>query len=136
VIFTLAGCRRGECCVIERTEQAFSSRDEDTATANDWLRSTIGWEARVTPAAFFTRAWEEATARSRARRDALASWPQQFAVSDFAWVMPPILNPFTRVAVEMCPADGTLRVVGLERAQKDAPARPVTQIRELAAVRT
>ena len=30
VIFTLAGCRRGERCVIERTEQGFESRDQDT----------------------------------------------------------------------------------------------------------
>ena len=47
VIFTLIGCERGERCVIERTEQAFATRDQDTSAANDWLRTTTRWEARV-----------------------------------------------------------------------------------------
>src|SRR5262249_33624151 len=40
VIFTLIGCERGERCVIERTEEGFTSRVEDTSAANDWLHST------------------------------------------------------------------------------------------------
>jgi hypothetical protein len=132
VIFTLIGCERGERCVIERTEESFDSRTEDTAAANDWLRSTARWEARVPPNVMLTRSAEEAAARSRARQDALAAWPQPFARSDFAWVTPPVLNPFTRVAVEMCPANATLRVVGYELEEGDTLARPVTRILDLA----
>src|SRR5262249_15692023 len=135
VIFTLIGCARGERCVIERTEEGFASRTEDTSTANDWLRSTTRGAARV------GRVWgalllktspEEATAHSRARREALSSWPPPFARSDFAWVAPPVLNPFTRIAVEMCAASGTLRAVGYEPQPGSTLPQRATQVRELA----
>jgi hypothetical protein len=47
-------------------------------------------------------------------------------------VVPPVLNPFTRIAVEMCPAEGTLRVLGYERESDELP-RPVTRMREVVA---
>jgi hypothetical protein len=132
VIFTLIGCERGERCVIERTEEGFASRAEDTSTANDWLRSTTPWEARVCATLLLKSSREEATAHSRARREALSSWPQPFARSDFAWVTPPVLNPFTRIAVEMCAANGTLRAVGYESEPGSPLPRQATQVRELA----
>jgi hypothetical protein len=132
VIFTLIGCERGERCVIERTEEGFASRTEDTSAANDWLQSTTPWEARVCATLLLKSSREEATAHSRARREALSSWPQPFAGSDFAWVTPPVLNPFTRIAVEMCAANGTLRAVGYESEPGDALPRRATQVRELA----
>jgi len=131
VIFTLIGCERGERCVIERTEEGFASRTEDTSTANDWLRSTTPWEARVCATLLLKSSPEEATAHSRARREALSSWPQPFARSDFAWVTPPVLNPFTRIAVEMCAASGTLRAVGYEPEPGGTLPRRATQVREL-----
>ncbi len=131
VIFTLIGCERGTRCVIERTEEGFVSRTQDTVTANDWLHSTPPWEARVCAALLLTNTYEEAAANSRARRTALADWPDPFARSGFAWVTPPVLNPFTRIAVEMCPANGTLRVAGYETGDSELP-QPVTQVRELA----
>jgi hypothetical protein len=130
VIFTLIGCERGERCVIERTEEAFSTRVEDTSAANDWLQSTMPWEARVCATLLLKSSPEEATAHSRARREALASWPRPFG-GDFAWVMPPVLNPFTRMAVEMCAATGTLRVVGYELEADGALPRPATQVCDL-----
>src|SRR5215831_2161510 len=133
VIFTLIGCARGERCVIERTEEGFASRTEDTSTANDWLRSTTPWEARVCATLLLKSSPEEATAHSRARREALSSWPQPFARSDFAWVTPPVLNPFTRIAVEMCAASGTLRAVGYEPEPGSTLPQRATQVRELAA---
>jgi hypothetical protein len=131
VIFTLVGCERGERCVIERTEESFASRGENTAAANDWLISTEPWEARINSAVLLTRTYEEARARSRARREALASWPQPISRAGFAWVTPPVLNPMTRLAVEMCAASGTLRAVGYEPAPDSELPRPATQIREL-----
>src|SRR5207344_1302797 len=44
-IFTLVGCTPGERCVIERTEQGFVSRGEETSAANDWLHGRKPWEA-------------------------------------------------------------------------------------------
>src|SRR5262249_59520749 len=124
VIFTLMGCGRGERWGIERREEGFTSRVEDTSAANDWLHSTTPWEARVCATLLLTSSPEEATARSRARREALASWPHPFGGSDFAWVTPPVLNPFTRMAVEMCAADGPMRLGGYRRGDDGALSQP------------
>jgi hypothetical protein len=132
-IFTLIGCKRGERCVIERTEEGFASRSDDTAAANDWLRGREPWEARVNTEHLLTRTYEEAAARSRARRESLAAWPQPFSQGSFGWVTPPVLNTFTRLAVAICPADGTLRAIGYELEQGSELPRPVTKIRELTA---
>ncbi len=113
VIYTLAGCRPGERCVIERTEQSSVTTLRDTAAANDWVRSRAKWEARVGPEVFFTRTFEEAAANSRARRDQLLFWRDKFDGS-FSWLSPPVLNFFTRLAVEMCPGSGILRAAGCE----------------------
>ena len=134
VIYTLAGCRRGERCVIERTEQGFESRDEDTGAANDWLQSRPAWEARVSSQAMFTRSYEEAAERNRHRMQQLAAWNGEFARGSFAWVKPPVLNRFTRLAVEACPAKGVLRAVGYETLPGCELAQPVTHTRELTAV--
>ncbi len=131
VIFTLIGCRAGERCVIERTEEGFASRSDDTSAANDWSQSAPPWEARVSSEYILTRSYEEAARRNLARRAALAEWRGRFASVPLAWVEPPVLNPMTRIAVEMCAADGTLRVAGYERvAGEDFPQR-VTGICEL-----
>jgi hypothetical protein len=131
VIFTLAGCRPGERCVIERTEEGFASRGENTAAANDWLHSNTIWEARVCASLFLTSSYEEAAAHSRARREALWSWQHSYIGADFAWVTPPVLNPFTRIAAEMCAASGTLRAVGYEPESGSQMPRPVTQACEI-----
>ena len=132
VIFTLAGCDAGERCVIERTEDSFTTRTENTSAANDWWQSTSPWEARVSSAVMLTRTYEEAAANSRLRRETLAAWTSSLAGAGFAWVTPPVLNPFTRMAVEMCPANGTLRVAGYEGEPEGALPRQVTQLREIA----
>jgi hypothetical protein len=131
-IFTLIGCAPGERCVIERTEQGFASRVDDTSAANDWLHGGKPWEARVAARLLLTSSYEEAAANSRARREALWSWPQRFSRGDLAWVVPPVLNPFTRCAIEMCPARATMRAAGYEPERGSELPRRVTAIRELA----
>jgi hypothetical protein len=134
VIYALAGCRRGERCVIERTEQAFESRAEDTGAANDWLQSRPAWEARVSSQSMFTRSYEEAAERNRSRQQRLAEWTGEFARGTFDWVTPPVLNRFTRLAVEMCPGKGMLRAVGYETLPGCELAQAVTHICELTAL--
>ena len=126
VIYTLVGCRTGQRCVIERTEDAFDSRDHETRAANDWLRSRAPWEARVGTEVLLTRTSDEAAENSRARGEYLAAWSGPFA-GDFDWVSPPILNTQTRVAVEMCPAVGVLRAIGYEQCCELALSEQVTQ---------
>jgi hypothetical protein len=134
VIYTLVGCIPGERCVIERTEQSFQTRSEETGAANDWLRSTPPWEARIRPDLLFTRSYEEAADNNRARRMQLAGWPDRFAPGGFEWVRPPVLNPYTRVAAEMCPASGTLRARGYERSPAKELPEPATRTCEVALV--
>src|SRR5262249_24880942 len=60
VFFTLVGCRNGERCVIERTEEGATTRMSDTVAANDWLINQAHWEAasaapRFSPARRRTR---------------------------------------------------------------------------------
>jgi hypothetical protein len=133
VIFTLAGIRPDEQCVIERTEEGFSTRTTATCAANDWLESLAGWEGRVGADVVMTCSYEEAGAASRRRRDALAGWSGTFGADSFGWVTPPVLNRFTRLAIEMYPADGILRVVGYEPEPDGSEARRATQVTSIAA---
>jgi hypothetical protein len=127
VIYTLAGCRAGERCVIERTEDTHLTRTEDTSAANDWLVARPSWEARVGGKQLFATS---VTGNSVIRRAALAGWTAPFG-NGFDWVTPPVLNPFTRLAVEMCAAQGVLRVVGYETvAGADLP-QAVTSARDV-----
>lgn len=124
VIFTLVGCETGESCVIERTEESFATRTDETSTANDWLVGQPGWEGRVAGNVLFACSYEDAAENSRARRSALSEWRGTFAGDDFSWVTPPVLNPYTRLAAVMCPALGILRVAGYEAvALGDLPTR-------------
>lgn len=132
VIFSLVGCSRGERCVIERSEEDFVTREEHTSAANDWFPARSHWEGRIHPNQLLTMSFAEAADRSRARREALAGWSGVLADGSFDWVAPPVLNPFTRLAVAMNPRQGILRVTGYEMADADLPL-PVTQVREVAA---
>src|SRR4029078_2832221 len=125
VTYTLAGCHPDERCVIERTQDDFASRTHDTCAANDWHLSLPRWEPRVAAEAFLTRTGEEAAENSRTRRDQLAAWAGVFGM-EFDWVAPPVLTSQTRVAVEMCPASGAVRVTGLEQPDASALREPVT----------
>jgi hypothetical protein len=135
VIYTLAGCRPGERCVIERTEDAARTRDDDHGAANDWLDSGPPWEGRIGASKVFTSTFAEAAEYSRARREGLALWRGSFLRDSFGWVAPPVLNPYTRIAVEMCPARGIMRVVGYELPAGREFAEPVTLPREITLAR-
>jgi hypothetical protein len=113
VIYTLIGCTLGERCVIERTEEGYSTRTENTGAANDWLEPRKPWEGRVGGDRLFRSNYAEAGENSCLRREALAAWSQSFG-NGFDWVVPPVLNPLTRIAAELCPAQSVLRVVGYE----------------------
>ena len=71
--------------------------------------------------------------RSRTRREALGSWSRGFSSADFAWVVPPVLNAFTRCAVQACPARGRLSVVGYEMEEGTDLPQPITNVRDITA---
>ena len=133
VIYTLAGCKSGECCVIERTIEGFNTRIDDTGAANDWLARREGWEGRIGADVLFTCSHDEAGANSRGRHAALTSWEAPFTGA-FDWVVAPVLNRYTRMAIETCAARGVLRVVGYESVAGLELPQPVTEIREIGAL--
>jgi hypothetical protein len=128
VIYTLVGCVAGQRCVIERTEDTHLTRTEDTSAANDWLVARPSWEARVGGNQLFTAT--PVAGNSVVRRAALAGWTAPFG-NGFDWVTPPVLNPFTRLAVEMCAAQGILRVVGYETVAGAELPQAVTSARDV-----
>jgi hypothetical protein len=130
VIYTLVGCAPHERCVIERNDDAFVTREDDTCAANDWVPCRPGWEGRIGTWRFLNCSFAEAARLSRARRDALAEWGGPVAGIGFDWVREPVLNPYTRLAVAMNPARGVLRAVGYDIVGGFLP-EPVTRISEL-----
>ena len=135
VIYVLAGRCPGEHCVIERTEDGYQTRFEHAVAANDWRVGDARYEARLGAHLVFTASYDEAAANSRRRCEALATWPGTFARDSFAWLMPPVVNRYTRTAVEMCPAAGVLRVIGYETPSGATLAEPATRPLELTAQR-
>jgi len=107
VLFSLAGVRPGEGCLIERTETDAAIHRGSLAVANDWHAAGT-WRSR---------SWIDrgivvrGIANSDERCALLTSRP--FA-EPFEWLEAPVVNPMTRLAVEASPAEGTLRVVGYE----------------------
>jgi len=134
VIYTLIGCEEGERCVIERCEDSFVTREDETSAANDWVPSRPRWEGRLGPRDQLTRTFTEAANQSRARRDALSGYCSRIFDGQFDWVTPPVLNPYTRLAVIMNPRDGILRAAGYETCEPGLP-RPVTGTCSIAAAR-
>jgi hypothetical protein len=134
VIYVLIGCAVGERCVVERTETGFVTREKETSAANDWVPRQQGWEGRIGTRRFFVSTFDEAGDYSHARRESLDDWREKSAAPNFDWVREPVLNPYTRLAVAMCPARGILRVAGYEMTKGLLP-EPVTAIREVVLTR-
>jgi hypothetical protein len=97
--FSLSGVTPLEGCVIERWENSACIHAAPIACANDWLSPGQRGRARGTD--------------NTARRQHLAA--SEAAQDDgFEWVVPPVLNPMTRLAVVANAARGFLAVRGIE----------------------
>lgn len=104
VLFTLSGVRPDEGCVIERTETGAIVHDGACAVANAWRSPHLTGRVRGC---------------DNPERRALLERLQAGPLSGFEWIVPPILNRFTRLAVEANAAQGTMGVLGYEH---EAPA--------------
>jgi hypothetical protein len=104
VLFTLSGMRAEEGCIIERTETEAIVHDGPCAVANAWRSSHLSGRVR---------------GHDNPERRALMERIQRQKLSGFGWMVPPILNRFTRLAVQANAAQGTLSAVGYEQ---QAPA--------------
>ena len=136
VIFTLVGVNPGERCVIERTEESFETRWTSTVAANDWHICRDSWEARIGGDVILTCGYDEAAENSRTRSETIGNFNGSLMREPFGWLAAPVHNRYTRLAVEMCPARGFVRVVGLDEAPDKGIAVRVTEIREVVAAAT
>ena len=105
--FTLSGVAPGEGCVVERQEDRAAVHDAPASMANHWL-------------SFDDRGWARGV--DSARRLQAMEGLRESVGDDFSWVVPPILNETTRVAVIANAAAGRLLVQGWEA---DGPATQV-----------
>jgi hypothetical protein len=132
VIYSLVGCKANERCIVERTETDFVTREDESSAANDWVPRRAGWEGRIGMRRFLRSSFAEATDYNSLRRETLKAWDGSLSAPSFDWVQEPVLNPYTRLAVVMCPSTGVLRVIGYDKAEAALPAVQVTRMREIA----
>ena len=111
-IFVLCGAEPGEGCVIERLADRAYLREAPTVATNHWQSA---------PGAGFARG-----TGSEARL-ALMAAREPGAGEDFAWLVPPILNPTTRLAMVAEPGSGRLSVFGIEA---EAPATALLRLED------
>ena len=102
-IFTLAGVRHGEGCVIERTEDDYAVRELEhgrVCAANHFASPLKdggrGWRARPVDSEGRLACAEGMTTPGHG----------------FSWFVPPIANHNSRLALTACAARGTLSVLG------------------------
>jgi hypothetical protein len=105
--FTLSGMAPGEGCVVERQEDGAAVHEAPVSMANHWL-------------SFDDKGWARGL-DSASRLQAMDGLRERVG-DDFSWVVPPILNETTRVAVVANAAAGRLLVQGWEA---DGPATQV-----------
>ena len=117
VLFTLTGRAPDEIAVIERRERDATVHVGAGAVANDWRVAQDNWEPR--PCALADRRLDSVT-RCAVIEKAVAG-----AREPFGWVMPPVRNWNTRVAIETNADEGSLSVLGFEPAN-DVDAAPAT----------
>ncbi len=109
-IFLLSGPKPGQGCIVERLEDRAFLRLSPAAAANHWMGAG-------------QNAWPRGEAS--VHRSQLLATSQTGADSDFRWVVPPILNPTTRLAMMAEAATGRLLAQGYEA------GRPVTAVLRL-----
>jgi hypothetical protein len=104
VLFTLSGVRPEEGCIIERTETEAIVHVGACAIANAGRSSHLSGRVR---------------GHDNPERRALMERIQRQKLAGFDWMVPPILNRFTRLAVQANAAQGSLSALGYEH---QAPA--------------
>jgi len=123
-LFSLIGPAPGQACLIERTQADVAVRHGDTTIANDWHPTGPSRDGYWMPRGTYIRDPDD----SERRRECLeAQGPGQ----PFDWVREPVLNGFTRLAVEASAATGEFRVVGFEPTPRKSEVRQATAVLDL-----
>jgi hypothetical protein len=112
-LFTLTGAAPGEMAVVERTEREALVVRGPVTVANDWQSPKPGWNGRM------------GLENNEARKTAMNGFVPGGGA--FRWAVPPVLNPTTRLVVEMSAAGaGELSARGYEAASWNSLPKPAT----------
>src|SRR5512139_930098 len=106
VLFVVIGCAAGERMLIERDRHEACVYRDGTVVANAWRDGSSGWRPRICA--------EGTPAENNRRRVAAMAACAGRHPPRLGWAVPPVVNAFTRLGVEMCAASGWLAVAGWE----------------------
>lgn len=104
VFFSLVGAHPGQGAIIERLQNTCFIHESPTAIANHFIGHDIRGHSRG----------RESEARHQAGMTLIREDGMTGMGDDFSWLVPPVLNPDTRLSVDCLPMQGTLRVQGWE----------------------
>jgi hypothetical protein len=128
-LYSIAGPRPSQACLIERNGAESVVRQGSFAIANDWHPDGPRRRGRWMPRGALARGLADSERRRRQLQDEVPDAP-------FAWLRDPVLNGFTRIAVEASAATGELRVRGFEPARRWwAEVVPATAVLEVVVAR-
>ncbi|MDX2100977.1 MAG: hypothetical protein EAZ99_00735 [Alphaproteobacteria bacterium] len=113
-IFTLVGTKPGEQVVVERLEREARVHDGPTVAANHWIAPDLPGRMRS------RQSTQRSPERRRTMEDASAA-----SQRPLDWLVYPVLNETTRLAVDLCPATGEGWAQGFEAG---APVTAVTAL--------
>jgi hypothetical protein len=105
-IFLVAGIKAGERALIEHYGEQATLHRGGIVAANAWRSDSPGWRPRV--------CGEGAPAENNRRRTRAMADSNAASSAAMDWAKPPVVNAFTRTAVEMSVAQGRLKVAGWE----------------------
>lgn len=131
-IYSLTGIRPDETCIIERTETAAITHDGPAAAANNWLTTRLGPGGRGIASRarkLQMDAWLAAARGTNPVTEDLVPEDLVPESGDLEWLQPPVLNRYTRLAVEANADQGRLAVQGWEAV---GPATKVLRLQGLA----
>ncbi len=120
VLYLLTGCEPRKRLLIEHDGERARRYTDRTVVANAWREQSDDWRPRV--------CGEGTPVENNRRRVAAMAAFTDVHPQDLEWAVPPVVNAFTRVAVEMCAASGRLVVAGWEA---DGRATAVTEVHDL-----
>ncbi len=106
VLFLVTGRAAGERVLIERDGDQTRIYRDNTVVANAWRDRSHGWRPRV--------CGEGTPLENNRRRVTAMAACTGVHPPNLEWATAPVVNAFTRIAVEMCASSGRLVVAGWE----------------------
>jgi hypothetical protein len=128
VFFTVCGTKRGQACVIERTQRAAAVREmagPSLAQANHHVAARFVRNNKVLREVECEGFHEDSGRRAETLCRLLTEAGSPFMLDDAVGILnlPPVLNQYTVQQMVFCPGNGAVRVgPGVRSGGRDAPA--------------